>query len=92
MEYKKITREIFNNTMYVRILDDGDVEILEDTDEFYEDDWKNKDTIENEDGTIIYFWNEWVSKDMWKNIWLKNNGDGDTEITDISLIEIKDKI
>jgi len=74
MKYIVIYRSIFNNYFIVRNDEksDGILEILEPSEEYYEDYLKDKEKIvliEN-DEEIDFFWDEWASKELWNDEWV----------------------
>jgi hypothetical protein len=92
MIYKKVTRAIFGNTMYIRILDGGDTEILQDKEWFDANGKNGSDSVFVGEAQEEYRWDPWATKELWNEVWLVNDGDGDIEISDITLEEILEEL
>ena len=83
MKYIVIRREITNAEWMIRVLDSGDTEILEPTDNYYEEDVTNPFDVDG----VSYFWEEWADKDLFKRVWIddaQQNGD------DVTMTEFED--
>ena len=79
MKYVVIQRGITSAEWMIRILESGDTEILERTEQYSDAFVINPFTV---NGTS-YFWTEWASKDLWKEVWIDDSqGNGpDTTLT-----------
>jgi hypothetical protein len=71
-KYAVIKRGVLGSCFIIRFpMDNSDdmfTEILKDCKKYYEDYYEDKEQVEIDGG--CYFWDEWVSMELWREDWL----------------------
>lgn len=77
MKYMVIQRAFNNASWLIRFLESGDTEIMELTENYYDEDVTNPFDYNGEE----YFWQEWASKELWQEVWIEDSQQNGDDVT-----------